>query len=239
MLTRWGDYAHSPGSVRLSIDRLPVLNAGQVQVGVKEAWTLRGLLYSRLGAADIDAQIAALMAAYATGGKDMVLTMPDGVTPTASVLRNSEALGGTRVTKYPSFPTTEGVERVNTASYELTVEAEFPLSSTAFVLLNFSEKLMGAGGGSVIAWLKPAVGSPVAQVVRQQDTFRVVQSGFAEGYLDYPDVPFPIWPGFLIKAPEIEFSSPDKLGDGRRRFGVTWKYDFEADIPLIGVPNSW
>ncbi len=239
MILRWGDYAHSPGSVKLSIDREPVLNAGQVQVAIKESWRIQGMLYSQDGGAtDINSQISALMAAYASGDKDLVLTMPDGATPTATRLLTSQALGGTRVVKLPSFPDTSGVERVNKATYEIIVEGEFPLSAD-FILLNFSEKLIGNGGGPIIGWLKPAVGSPVPQIIRQQDTYRVTQSGFAEGYLSYSPVPLPIWPGFLTKSPDIEYASPDKFGDGKRRFGVTWKYEFEADIPLIGAPNSW
>lgn len=239
MLIRWGSYTHPSGTVKLSIERTPVFNEGQQQMAIREAWRMRGLLYSQNGGpADIDAQIAALMDAYATGGKDLILYMPDGSTPTATRLRNVDTLGGTRVTQLVSFPTTEGVERVNLANYEVTVEGEFPLSQD-FILVSFKERLSFNGGGPIIGWLKPSVGQPVQQLVREQDTFRVIQSGSSVGYLAYPEPALPIWPAFLTKAPDIDYDSPEKMGDGQYRFGVVWKYEFEADIPLIGVPNSW
>lgn len=239
MLLKWGTYNHSTNSVKITIDRLPVVNEGEVPIATLERWTIKGLLYSQDGGpSDINTQIQDLIDAYSEDGKDLVLTMPDGTTPTATCLLNAKTLGGTRVTKFPSFPTTEGVERVNQASYELMVEGEVPISPD-FVLISFKERLRFDGGGAVIKWLKPAVGLPVPQITQQFDTYRVIQSGEAAGYLDYPTIPDPIWLPYLTKLPEIEEESPDKLGSGQRRFLVSWKYEFEADIPLLGIPNSW
>src|SRR5215469_7427108 len=112
MFLAYGSHNHSPGECNISIERHTIENEAKVPIAVLETWTITGLLTSQIGPSDIDQQIAALTAAYSLEDQDLVLYLPDGVTPSATKLLSASTLGGTRVTQRPSFPGGRPAERV-------------------------------------------------------------------------------------------------------------------------------
>ncbi|HEV3341468.1 MAG TPA: hypothetical protein VG125_13955 [Pirellulales bacterium] len=243
MFLAYGSHAHQAGECDVSIDRVVFKSTGQVPLSVLETWTIKGLLTSQIGPTDIDAQIAALKAAYAIDGQDLVLYMPDGVTPTSTVLRSSSCLGGTRVEMAPSFPGGRPAERVGFVGYTIKVVGEIPVT-TGNVLTDYHESIKARGGTPVIGYLEPAVGIPVPQLFKQTSTFKVVQDGHATGYNFAPqigvDVGIPIWPAFILpQQTELNAESPDRQITAYKNYKVSWHFEFESVTPLLGNPTPW
>ncbi len=247
MFLSYGPYNHKMGECKIGIERSAVENEAEVPIATKEVWTIDGMLVPTLGAADpaadLDAQITALQAAYSTDGQDLILHLPDG-SNSSSTLLAANTLGGTRVTRFPSWPTNEGAERVTMAHFNITVEAEVALNPAMPILMAYKESLKFSGGLPVIGWIKPAVGLPVQQLWKQFDTFRVVQDGSATGYLFEPligvQVGIPIWPAAILpQMTSIDYESPERIGDVYKGYKVSWHYEFENVLPLLGVPTPW
>lgn len=237
----YGPYQHLPGSVNVTIDKATKYSLGNEPEATIETWTINGRLFGN-GAADIDGQLAALIANYSVLGRDLVLFREDGVTPSQHALLISNALGNTlRVKKLPSFPTCSGVQYVNVRDYQIVVEAELPLPGSDTIYHEFREKLSFTGGGPVVGWVQCAVGAPQQQLWRQQSTFQITQSGKAIGYLNYLPIPDPIWPAYeRTHLRRIEQDSPTKVwATGTIEYPTTWEYHFESDVPLFGQPNLW
>lgn len=229
----------TPGSCNVSIRYEPIYNVGKVRIGIKNVWHVSGWLMSQIGPADLDSQINLMMAAFSVNGLDLVLFMPDGQTPSQQALYNVNTLGGTRVTLAPTFPTGKGAEYVTYRSFEFEVEAEVPDVGSLLSLASFQETLDFYGGGPIIGWLEPAVGSPQQQTFKEQTVFGCNQDGKIVGYQSYPVPPAPIWPGYLLKAPRFKPETPERIGDAYKNYPVSYHYEFASDAPLIGIPNLW
>jgi hypothetical protein len=247
MFLSYGTHQHAIGECSISIDRTVIENEAKAPIAVLETWNIQGMLTSLLGPTDLDQQISALMAAYEVHAQDLILFLPDGVTPSSSQLLSANTLGGTRVTKAPSFPTGEHAERVTFAHYTCQVQGELPLD-TANMLVDFHETLKFRGGLPAIGFLEPAVGLPEQQLWKQYTTYKVTQEGHATGYLWQPaigiDVGLPIWPAALLPdKSEYDYDSPDAQGISANRayknYKVSWHYEFESITPLVGNPTRW
>lgn len=245
MYLAYGNHKHAVGECRISIDRATLENAAHVPIAVHEAWSIEGMLVSQAAnpATDMDAQISSLMAAYSSNGGDLILYMPDGVTPSSSALISSKTLGGTRVTQQPSFVPQGGAERICFTHFSLKVEAELPVVSN-LILTEYHESLKLTGGVPAIGWLEPAVGPPVQQIWKQFTTFKAIQDGSAVGYQTQPllgvAVGVPLFP--IATKPQmtsLDAESPERIGGAYKNFKVTWHYEFESDTPLVGQPTPW
>lgn len=241
MQLKYGSYTHAQGECGISIQQANVRNDGNQVIATRETWQISGMLIGT-SAANIDSQVAALIAAYADDGKDLILLLPNGSQSTHKLL-NRNTLGGTHVVQPPSFPEGRGAEGATYRTFALTVEAELPVSGSQFALISFEESLSMSGGGPAYGHLEPLVGAPIKQLLKQQTTYRVTQQGSAVGYRLYPTPPGPIWPGALVRAPDIQRRGPRRHGSGGNtdysHFTTTWVYQFEAAGALVGVPHAW
>jgi hypothetical protein len=243
MFLAYGAHQHQPGECNISIDRTAIENAAKVPIAWLETWTIQGLLTSQIGYADIDAQIAGLIAAYSLERQDLVLYLPDGLTPSSTVLRSANTLGGTRVTQRPSFPGGRPAERIGFCGYTIKVEAEVPVI-TSNTLVEYHESIKMRGGTPVVGYLEPAVGIPVPQTWKQTSTYKVTQEGNATGYNWAPvigqDVGIPIWPAAILpQQTEINYEAPDRQVTAYKNYKATWHYEFESVTALIGTPTPW
>jgi hypothetical protein len=82
-------------------------------------------------------------------------------------------------------------------------------------------------------------GPAIKQMVQQQTTYRVTQSGRAVGYMGYPFPAAPIWPdAWHSDSSSVTRKLPRLSGSGssavETEFEVTWSYQFESASPLLG-----
>lgn len=235
---QYGNYAHQPGEVELSIIRTPMESAGGIIRGWKERWDMSGRISAATPAA-LTLAIHALEAAYNTPGLDLGLYYSAGV-PTAHTLLRSNTLGGARVVEPIQFPSGRGAELATYRQYKVSMEAE--VANYEAGLIAFVETLSFSGGGPRYRHMELLTGPPQKQVLNEQTVYRCVQTGQAVGNLSYPFFPSPLFPGALMPdQSETAGDSPKRVGPlgspAWVEWPIRWKYVFESASPLSGVPN--
>lgn len=242
MILTYGNYRHALAETGVSIRRETIYASTGVPLATRERWRIQGVLHAD-SPQDVTRAIDELTAAYAQPGKDVVLYLPDGVTPSAHVILARHTLGGVRVVRPLEFLQGTGAEYSTFRSYTIELEADLPLQGEANVLVRWEETLSSSGGGPRWVYLATLVGPPVRQQVQESTPYRVTQVGRAVGYRDYPTPAEPIWPGACHHdATVITRRTPRRVGSGSTaadtEFEVTWHYQFESLAPLVGRPSS-
>lgn len=242
MFLRYGSYTHALQEARVTIQRQPLSDAAGNLYGYREEWQIDGRLVAD-NAAAITSALAVLEAAYASGGQDLALLLPDGVTPSSHQLVSADCLGGTRIARPLRYPIGQGAEYSTFRTYSVAIEGDLLLSQAESPLLAHEETLSFSGaGGPRFVVIECRNGPPQMQMVSQRTPCRVVQRGRAIGLRQYPSPPGPIWPSF--EQPEerrIQLTSPRARGQGAQRalahYGISWSYQFLAPAPLAGLPH--
>lgn len=237
MILCYGSYQHDDCEVKLGIFRRSSLTRAGVPYAYTEQWVLDNL---QVGAdvPDITAKILAMEAAYKQRGVDVrLLTSAGGAT--AHKMLHADTINGVRVVALPSFPEGSGAEYTTWRSNTIVLEADFPVNANdpGTQILEWQETLEMWGGGPLWMYTAPIAGVPVRQTVRLATTFKATQQGSAVGFLGYPTVPAPIFPGALMERPRITLSAPRGVQGSAQEFPVSWSYVFESPFPLTGKPT--
>lgn len=240
MRVKYGSYAHGEGEVQLSVQQTPELNDAGVVKWVRHTYSLSGVLVAD-DSQSMETKAIALERAYALNGRDLRLEHDDG-SSTHLYLQSSLCYGGTRVIQRPSFPDMRNAAYVTFLPYTIVVEGNV-LSSSALSLVSFEERLSRSGGGPIYGHHEPLTGKPIKQLLKRHSVYRVTQSGSAVGLTSYPSPPPPLWLSALIKTPQIDQTSPRRIGSGTSssyvEYGISWSYEFEHASALAGNPNVW
>lgn len=242
MLLAYGDFRHPLGQPAIVISRRTRFSDAGTPLAVVERWEINGLLQAA-SPAEMSERIDALEAAYASGGQDLVLYLPDGSTASSHRLVNSQTLGGVRVVRPPNYPQGRGSEYATIRTFTVALEAELPVLPLDTALVSYRETLEFRGGGPRFGHLEPLVGLPIKQVLRRHTIFRATQRGEAVGWVAYPTPPLALWPAALVESGTLRATSPRRRGSGEALaytdFPITWSYQFESALPLYGTPNVW
>lgn len=242
MFLRYGSYTHASQEARVSITREPLKNAGGDYYGYKERWDISGRLVGA-SATDITTALQELEAAYLTGGYDLTLLLPDGSTASNHQLLSANCKGGTKIAQPVSYPEGSGAEYANYRTYTVAIEGEIGINNSQNAITEWRETIAFTGnGGPRIVAIEVRNGAPQMQMVSQRTPVRVIQSGRAVGYRQWPFPPGPIWPGYE-QGPDrgSAITSPTTTGSGASRslqdYEITWSYSFIAPGPLSGLPH--
>lgn len=242
MFLAYGDYRHPLGQPAIVISRRTLFSAANTPLAVVERWEINGLLQAG-SPAEMSQKITALEAAYAYGGGDLVLYLPNGTTASSHCLINAETLGGVRVARPPSYPQGHGAEYATIRTFSVALEAELPVLPLDTALVSYRETLEFKGGGPRFGHLEPLIGLPIKQLLKRNTIFRATQRGEAVGWVAYPTPPLALWPAALVEAGTLHMASPRRRGAGEALaytdFPISWSYQFEAALPLSGAPNVW
>lgn len=234
----YGSYAHVENEAAVTIDRSVGFNDAQQTYDVTHTWTITGMIYGP-DQNTVISNYAALEAAYSKNYKDLVWYGNDGTT-VAHSLRNAGSVTGVRIIKPPSYPKADGGELTTWRSYTIVAEAKFFFSPRDKQQLStFSETVRVSGGGPLFTMVETVEGVARRVKVRNRTAFHATQSGQAVGRGRYPVPPGPIWPGFLLRDPEISRTSPRFSGVLFEDYGVSWSYEFGSGVPLAGLPHLW
>jgi len=243
MYLRYGSYTHALQEARVTITRHPLRDAAGVLYGYRERWLIEG----RMVAADagaISAALTELESAYSIGDLDLVLLLPDGVTESSHHLMSAACIGGTKIAQPVSYPLGAGAEYSTFRTYSVAIEGDVPLAPSQSPILAWQETLAFSGtGGPRIVAIECRNGPPQMQTVSQRTPVRVVQSGRAVGYRQYPAPPGPIWPALeQADLRRVHLTSPRTSGSGASRdlehFEIIWSYSFLSPVALAGWPHS-
>jgi|ERR1043165_294140 hypothetical protein len=236
MYLRYGGYTHAANEATVSIDRENLRNEADQWYAIRETWNITGQLIAT-PLALLSIAIDQLLVAYEIPFQDLDLLLNDGLTPSSHFLRNAGSISGVQVIRGPSFPESRGAEYATYRTYNIVVQAEYPVADSG--LLNYTETLQFSGGGPLYGHLVLLDDLPQKQVLNANTPYRCVQHGQAVGYATYP-LPAPsIWPGALMKAPDIVWTAPRRRGLGYQGWQVEWTYEHEDARALVGLPHLW
>lgn len=232
---RYGNHARPVGECNVAVSKKTRFNDAMQEIAVVETWNITGMLLSRNG--DLQQSANQLITAFGKQGQN--------ATWFNHSLTSSQALGGVRVVSV-DFPDGGAGELAVKRTYQIVLEAEFPVSGAANLLISFEESLDFSGGDSVYGFLEPINGPPVEQLLRQQSVYAVVQSGSAVGYGNWPNplaLSPPMWPSRLMEKPRIKRGSAKRRGGAGSvaytEYPVSWTYVFRSPTQLTGNPHNW
>jgi len=240
MIVAWGNYRHSMGQVKITIEKSNQLDGKGLPNLEENRWNLYGRLGTQgMTQAQLMLAISALEAAYSQQYQDLIVYLPDGTTKTPHQLLNASCVGGTRIVKPPSFPEGNGPEGVTLRHYSIDIIGIKPIAA-ASALVSFKETIEREGGGAMRGMMETLDTEPVEQLLRQATIYRAIQQGNAVGLYGPPDIPPPIWPDKLVRGfPKTSEENPDVVGSTEINFRRSWVYVYESSSPMYGSPHRW
>ena len=239
IVLQFGWYRHPFGTAAYTLDRQMVFDGRKNPAYEEVNIGITGKLYAE-DATQMQIRWAELDAAYRQTNADFLILLNNGVT-VYSILSGS-TLGGIRVSRRPSRPTTVNAEHYKYLSFSIELQATLPAAATSSAgsLLSFRETLQFSGGGPRTRMIESLFGIPIKQQVRNNTIYRAVQSGQAVALFGLPQIPPPIWPNDWTGDLSGSRTGPEEFwgGIGRGR-SVSWSYTFESAFPYTGLPNEW
>ena len=236
MQVKYGTYGFPANGVKVAFSQQTQINAGGQPYEVTKRLDLDGYLEGDGQAALVQAA-SALATALAVPYQDLVL-YTDAGSPTDCKLLNASSTTGVVVTDL-QFPDSIGGEYATFRRFTMSAEASYPVTDSMSLLVSFSERLSFSGGGPIYRHRMAVNGRPQKQLVYPFSIFKVTQEGQAVGFRKRPTPPGPIWPNALMEAPDRTIDAPQRRGKGYTDFAVSWRYNFESAVELVGVPNIW
>jgi len=237
MHVRYGNFNHETGGVNLSVSRDTVRDSGGIAISIRQSWNVSGDLIGT-SQSDIDAKVAALTTAYNSDGHDIALVLDTGQ-DSSLALYSADCIGGTKVTKIPSFPSMRDAAYQTFLPFTLVVTGEQRIADRDALISSWNESITTSGGGSRYTLIETLTGRPIKQRTRRYTIYRATQSGQATGRDAYPTPPLPLWPAALMESPTVTRSAPTRRGGGDYQdFTISWSYRFESAVPLLGNPNT-
>ena len=260
-----GNYRFGVNEANISIQRQGQWSPVATELLIRETWRVRGYLQATIsadtpgaGEASLSTQIIALENGFQLSGIDVLFYDSQGNLTPHGVL-SSNTVGGTRITAKPSYPQGEGAQYATVRWYEITIEWDLPGQAFAsgITCTEWNETVTFTGNCFPRFVYRPTLyGSPVRQTVQQATVCRATQSGNAV-FLTLPGgpssaqilqtlIPGPLWPGYLhYDQNNYSQTSPTVLGPTNLAgvysylyYPVQWNYQFEASVPLAGVPRA-
>lgn len=235
--TIFGGYQHADNEAAVVVTARTNDNPAKLAFSNTVRWEVSGTIIGT-SPADLAAKQAALVAAYSVNYQDA--SQID--TSTGLIIQQLSDAGsytGVRVIQPPSFPRGDGAEFATERTYRIVLEAEYEIQARPEIV-EYRETLTMMGGGPLIAHLTAIEGEPIKQQLAERTPYVAVQSGYLVSLTTDQQPPPPIF-GYanLKEAPQITYTSADRLGKALRNYRVEWSYKFEAAQPLRGRPNQW
>lgn len=245
----YGSYQHDENECNVSINRQGLVADDGFVFAYTERWNITGILHGDGDSnADLNAEMAALEAAYAIQGLNLVFTKGSDVMHS---MISANSLSGTRVTTLPHFPASGNGELTTFRNYSLVVEADFalsnmnyslangafPTSNSEIILLKYEESIDATGtGGPKFGFLPTLTGKYQKQLLTQTSTVEVAQSGMAIGLGKRPLPASPLWPLDEHQERRIIRKPPARRRGGYQiEYPIHWSYTFERNEPFPAV----
>jgi hypothetical protein len=222
-----GNISFDSGTVEWTASQRPTFDARGLPAQYLLKVDLNGQLQGT-STANIFQQVAALRAACNRQFQDVVLRDDNGTI--LEGLRNATSLTGVRITG-PDFPDGKNAQGVTVRSFTLSAEATYPGVGHSNQLVLLTQRVTKTGGGPLYSFLQPKKGKPVKVMEASNTPFTATQQGSAQSLIPNPTPRAPIWPGALMRDPEVTYDDP-VFDNGRWVYGVSWSYVFGSTTPL-------
>ena len=235
MIIRYGGYSHGDGEASVSISRFTEENERGQPFSTRHQWVIQGRIIGT-SSSDVAAKCRRLEQAYLNWYQDLELL--DGST-VIHKLPQSSSWSGVKITQPPQYPDGSGAQATTFRDYRIVAEADYLVTDLP-ALRSFRESITIRPGRPEYAVVELVSGRPQVQLIKERRAWSATQSGEAVGYLAYPSVPAPIWPGVPYEGPEISEQMPSINASGLPwLFPISWSYRFISADPLVGHPTFW
>jgi uncharacterized protein (UPF0333 family) len=164
----------------------------------------------------------------------------DSGAATATTLSDPRSFSGVVVKDGPNFTGRDGSEYATGRTFEFTAEAEYMIASAANAVVSWQEQVTITGtGGPVFRRRQPLTGRAIPQRGSEFSIVRATQSGTAVGHTRRPTPPRPLWGrGYELEDQrQVSPASPRRTANNFHDFGISWSYQFESELPLVGLPS--
>lgn len=241
---QYGSYNHAPGEAMFHIEIAAVIGkTGRIEFH-RHRWTITGWI-AVSSPSDASTKIAALEAAYLSGGQNLKFKL-DGSTDSAHVLLTADCLNGTEVRPLQWLgisPQGSKTQYLRKRNYRIVVTGDIDPEDQDSDIVYWTETIHRLGtGGTNYEWPESIAGSVASQQTNAFTRCMTIQEGFALGRTDYPDPAAALWGSPYLK-PRPTGSSPisprDVFRNAQRNYGRRWKYHYESDTPLVGGPTEF
>lgn len=243
MIGTYGNYSHANNEIWLHNISYDQKYSAVGRPTFKTArFTIRGVKKAASVAA-LTTALQSLQNAYDFDGYNFQLTDNDG-NSTVHRIQSNLMVDGIQVKNFSYLTGTvsvggsygSGSEYVQTRTFQIVLEGKILNGNSEYSQFRESVRLMG-NGGPRFKMAGSLTGAVQVQVLQQFTPYKVIQSGFAVGFLDYPSVPSPIWPGALHGDTIVEEIVTPQFGTTfNTNYPVRWRYEFESAVALSGSP---
>lgn len=237
MQMRYNNFLFPANSLTPSYEAQVVLDDSGQPHTLKQKVSVTGRLAGS-GQNNLMLMESVMLTALAATNGDLVFVGDDGTQASISLL-SSGSYDGVQISSVRTGSEL-GAEyaTIRTFAFDAEVSRPFP-SGSPVRILKWGEKVAMWGGGAKRIGRNAINGPPQIQLVFPATVYMASQSGSAEGLLDYPSPPLPLWPGDLAEGnPRIERVGPQRRGTtGNTNFGITWDYQFLSATPFFGGPT--
>jgi hypothetical protein len=239
MYLKIGAYQHAVGESSITIDKTFVYQQGGLLSGIRQTWTINGVLEGDTPD-EVTAAIRALESAYLQPGQTVGLYLDNG--DAAAHVLDSNQMQFVRVQRI-AYPIGDKNEYVNQRTYEITLDTLLPTDENGNpkkpnpggqgLVLQFSQQFSFSGGGPLFTHLVSLTGLPQKQILAQYTPFKATQSGTARGLGTWPQFPRALWPSDEHLEQRQQTRSDPEIGQsGDREYAISWSYSFESATPL-------
>jgi hypothetical protein len=244
MILSWGNYRFFQNEVATDIKRERQLDAAGNGWANLVTWNLNGMILNPGGnLRTMTTALEELENAFSSDYKDLVLYLPDGSTPSAHKLINSQTIGGVRVVGDVSYADSSGANYVTYRDFTATVQALVPVNLNRDPLLAFETSIQFTGGGPSTYFHEPLNARPTKGLGKQYTVWKAVQQGQAVGMVGRPSptiIDPPVWPEAEKRNLRVVTPGhPRRVGSEFVEWPISWQYTFESADELIGSPRLW
>lgn len=238
MQLSWGSYLFSANACKIATKIVTRFNKASQRLSTIRSISVDGYLEAD-GQTAISAAMIALEDALLNPNQDLILYQDDG-SRSGTYLLNSTSISGVRIVEGPDFPDSIGYEYSKGRHFTFTAEGEYAFNDNNQRLTSFTEKLEFSGGGPEFIVRPAKLGPAQRQQIWQNTPYRVVQTGEAFGYSQYPRDPVIFFGARLAKSPDIRLIAPNRVGpNGYEEYGKSWTILYESETILNAKPTLW
>lgn len=248
MILALGSYPFAVNEASLAISRTGLVGDNKLVYAWQETWNISGRLI-RDTVAELSTAILALESAaktFRTNTDNVRLLFDDG-TETAHKIQAVKTLNGIHFIGPPAYPTSEGAEYVTYRTFQMSIQAEIPVSILGVGggqsggppggLVTWHESVVLGGGQPLKVVLMPLNASPIEQLVAPQTPYTGAQFGEAVGVGGWPKPPKIMFDGAIIENNVTNALPTDGSGDTASNWPVRWSYRVISATPLSGRPT--
>lgn len=236
MQLKWGNYPFTANSTAVGLSQAAVLNDFQVPWAYDVSVDVAGR-YTVTSQTDAVTKERALIAAMARNYQRLTFFTDTG-RATAIDYHNANTLGGVVITNGPSFNKSTDGQYATVRDFTFTATFRVPILNADTAVLRYKDAMDYTGGGPVYRHKSAVNGLPQKQMVWRNTPYRIVHSGEAIGFRDYP-VFRALLPACLMEAPAIHRGNADRFRTTFVNYPIRWTAIYESAAPMNVLPTVW